>query len=287
MYFNFQKPLLKLTLLAIALVAFSLSFYFYRVEVKSIETHQVITSNPIVTNRMNMPVLSENDVSDGSKNEENIVNYTFEDEEIQTWLTDKGYNILREYIAFDEPEVSMSASPYQAYDTETMQALAEQGDPIAQYYYGLSIEIDNPIGARDWFREAIINGGYTSTVLSIYDTYFNEIDLNEESLQMQAIDEEQLHKWKEKRISLTNQAYIWMIWGSQRNDSALKRVLNESDFSLMSESRQHQLVAEANQQHKTLNAERKRRGLPVFDESSMTDSSEVDVEMFETFFNSL
>ena len=187
---------------------------------------------------------------------------------LEHWLQDRGYDLLRDYAESSERLDTESRSPYLAYDQETLQALAQAGDPVAQAYYGLNISFDEPDEAASWLQEAIINGGYSAFAWSLSDLFLEqaaEWRENEESLHLSDDpNEERLQQVAELASRYQGQGYIWLLWGELRNDPQASLALTETDFLQLDASEQQQLREQAKALHKKLSHERVQRGLPLF-----------------------
>ena len=219
----------------------------------------------------------------------NLSEYSVEDESVQQWLDSRGYLILRNYSEYDEGLITDSRSNYQSYDAQTMLALAQQGDSIAQYYYGLNISFDQPDDAHYWLKEAVINGGYSATVYSIVELYAAQIDELEENMELlEFSDEHTQARWQlleNKHTEYSEKYYAWLLWGKKTNDPILIELGEESELLQFSDAKQNELLAISSQLHVQIAKVREERGFPAFDTQAITTNTDANSRLINQFLD--
>ncbi len=91
----------------------------------------------------------------------------------ETWAKANGYDAIRQFVEIEDQDVEAIYSDYLSYDLDTLLALANQGDGLAQLYYAKNIENTDREQALHWYEKAAVSTGYTAIVEKIIFAHYD------------------------------------------------------------------------------------------------------------------
>ena len=186
---------------------------------------------------------------------------TFNDDEreqVGTWLTNKGYHLVLGGCKTLDREEDFCEMP-----EDYMLALAQNGDPDAQFLLGLKhrwLYEANPTQegleqAQDWLLDAVINGGYTAAFNQLSTLHFNQIaqtyEIYSQSPDEVKVDQEFTQKLK--------QARAWAHASSLMGDYLGMNLSDSIGFSELSKLEQEEIEQIAENFINNINQQRRAK----------------------------
>ncbi len=181
-------------------------------------------------------------------------------------LNDRGYFLLDQFIESEENRNEYIANDYNTYTIEQLRLLANNNDPQAQMYLGLTTLQSDFEEAEKWLKRSIITGNYTSVISSIIDSAQTKIDVlkttEKTSISNQSIDFD-TDKLKEK-------IYTWSLVSLKLSDPFAHANLNSTYTGInLSRDRINVCEKESKRVYRELSQQRQVIGIDKFSEEKI------------------
>ncbi len=202
-------------------------------------------------------------------------------ERSKKWLNKRGYFVMDEFIELEERDnYDVMASDYNSYTTEQLRTLAENQDPKAQMFYGLTLLPTDFEAGEEWLKQSIVTGNYTSVVLSLIDGALlkiekmryqrrvpssSSLETSKSNSGLEIGDSEPQLDFKTEIAKYENKILVWDRVSKMLGDPLASANLVGSEEELQMTAKQHSIIEKQSEAlfHK-LNSQREAFGLEEF-----------------------